>query len=441
MIVPRNRLLFWVGVGVVPFATAATLVPSLLMPVGAVLALFALLVTLDATLGFGSLDGIGVEPPEVVRLTKDREGLIEFLISNTTQKPMVLRLGLAFPQEIQSPQTDLLTQLPAGSAGARVTWPCTGTRRGAYRLERCYVEGASPMGFWSVRAATPMESELRVYPNLLPERKNLAALFLHRGNLGSHAQRQVGQGRDFEKLRDYIHGDPLTEIHWKATAKRNRPVTKIFQIEKTQEVYVIIDSSRLSARSSRPGESVLERFVTAALVVGLAAEQQGDLFGVLSFGDKVQTFVRAKNGREHFTACRDALYGLLPQTVTPDFDNLCTFIRLRLRRRALLLVLTSLDDPMLAESFTRHVNLISRQHLVLVNMLQPAGAAPLFAGEPVESVDGLYQRLGGHIRWHDLRELERVLQRRNVKFSQLQDERLSVDLVGQYLNVKRRQIL
>jgi uncharacterized protein (DUF58 family) len=161
----------------------------------------------------------------------------------------------------------------------------------------------------------------------------------------------------------------------------------------------------------------------------------------LTFGDRVQNFVRAKNGKAHYSACRDALYTLHPQPVTPDFDNLCTFIRLRLRRRALLLVLTNLDDPILAEGFVKHIDLISRQHLVLVNILRPAGANPLFTDPKVEAVDELYQQLGGHLRWHALRELERVLQRRGVGFSQLDDERLTTQLVAQYLNVKRRQLL
>src|SRR6185436_7602963 len=109
---------------------------------------------------------------------------------------------------------------------------------------------------------------------------------------------------------------------------------------------------------------------TAALVLGLAAEQQGDLFGLITFGDKVEKFIPAKNGKAHYSVCRDALYTLEPRIVTPDYDELCTFIRLRLRRRALLLVLTSLDDPVLAESFIKNVDLIRRQHLILVNMLQ-----------------------------------------------------------------------
>jgi uncharacterized protein (DUF58 family) len=246
-------------------------------------------------------------------------------------------------------------------------------------------------------------------------------------------------------LREYVPGDGYDEIHWKATARRGKPITKVFQIERTQEVYVIVDASRLSARTpesdATPGTSTLERFVTAALVLGLAAEEQGDLFGLLTFTDKVEKFVRAKNGREHYSACRDALYTLQPKIVTPDFDELCTFIRLRLRRRALLVFLTALDDPALAESFARNMDSLRRQHLVLVNMVQPPGVNPLFTSPDITGLDDLYQQLGGHLRWQNLRELQKVLQRRGVQFSLLNNERLSAELVSQYLGVKQRQLL
>jgi hypothetical protein len=107
----------------------------------------------------------------------------------------------------------------------------------------------------------------------------------------------------------------------------------------------------------------------------------------------------------------------------------------------LLVFLTALDDPVLAESFVRNMDLIRRQHLVLVNMLQPPGARPLFSDPKIDSLDDLYRHLGGQIRWHNLRELERVLQRRGVRFSLFENERMSAQLVSQYLSVKQRQLL
>ena len=173
----------------------------------------------------------------------------------------------------------------------------------------------------------------------------------------------------------------------------------------------------------------------------MAAEQQGDRFGLLTFTDRVGKFIRARNGKAHYSACRDALYTLQPQIVSPDYDEVCTSIRLRLRRRALLVFLTSLDDPVVADSFVKNMDLIRRHHLVLVNMLQPPGVAEVFANPIIAMMDELYQHLGGHLLWHNLRELEKVLQRRGVHFSLLKNEKLSAELVSQYLGVKRRQLL
>lgn len=465
MLVPRSRLLSWVALAVVPFALLGGVEPSATPWSVLAISAFGAVVLADALRARSGLAGISVESPRIARMSKDREANLELRLRNERRQARTVRLALALPRPIQSSHEDAYIALPSGTEWSRFAWGCLPTRRGKFTLDAAFLETPSPLGFWDARKRLPLQSELRVYPNLFNERRELAALFLHRGAFGLHAQRQVGKGREFEKLREYVPGDGYDEIHWKATAKRGRPVTKIFQLERTQEVYVIIDASRLSAREvgasvesrgSRlegtaassgaaaalvPPPSTLERFITAALVLGLAAEQQGDLFGLLTFTDKVGNFLRARNGKAHYGACRDALYTLQSELVTPDYDELCTSIRLRLRRRALLVFLTALDDSVLAESFVRNIQLVSRQHLVLVNTLQPSGVAPLFTDPNVSSVDDLYERLGGHLLWHDLRELEKVLHRRGVQFSLLQNERLSTQLVSQYLNVKRRQLL
>lgn len=445
MMIPSSRLLFWVAAIVLPFATLAAVVPSSLAVCLVFIMGFALVVVLDAVGAVRNLTGIKVELPALVRMSKDRPAAVELKIRKQTPAAKLVRVALDWPAEIQPAHDEMDVMLPAGSEASRLSWGCTPLRRGKYHLTTAYLESPSLFGFWLHRQTAPVSAELRVYPNLMTERKNLAALFLNRGVFGMHAQRQVGKGRDFEKLREYVPGDGYDEIHWKVTARRGKPITKVYQIEKTQEVYVIVDASRLTARrpdSAGIGEtSVLERFVTSALILGLAAEQQGDLFGLLTFSDRVEKFVRAKNGQAHYNACRDALYTLQPSIVTPDFDELCTFIRLRLRRRALLVFLTALDDPALAESFVRNMELIRRQHLVLVNMVQTPGMKPLFSDASVTELDQLYEQLGGHLRWQNLRELQKVLQRRGVRFSLLDNERMSAELVSQYMNVKQRQLL
>ena len=455
-LVPTYRLLLFVGLSVLPFTLLLVVVDAVVVPTIVVAAAILVVVIMDAYRSRERLAGIRVMLPEVVRISKGREGNFDLQIENEKLTVRRIRLGLALPQEIYTPAMELSVQLPEDNPMSSIAWLLKGLKQGRYPIDWCYLEAASLWGFWSVRNALRIDMEIRVYPNLFEERKNLSALFLNRG-LGIHAQRQIGKGRDFEQLREYLPGDSFEDIHWKTTAKRGLPITKVYQIERTQQIYVIIDASRLSARSSG-GDSlsgngeeaqkhadefttVLQRFITAALIMALAAERQGDLFGLLAFDDKIRSFLKAKMGRAHFNVCRDALYTMQPQRVSPDFAELFTFIASKIRRRALLVFLTHLDDPVLADSFTQHIDLISRNHVVLVNMIKPMVVKPLFTSESVASVNDIYNELGGHMAWRRIRETQKVLQRRGVGFAMLNNENLCSEMVSQYLALKRRQIL
>ena len=177
MIVPRTRLLFWTGAIGLPFAFIAVVEPTALGFAFVAIAGLAVVTLIDAAMSYGRLRGIAFELPDIVRLTKDREGEVPITIHNESAREHELRVGLAFPREILTERPDVLTLAPAGAAAARVMWPITPVRRGNYSLERVYVEGTSPLGFWSVRGSRPVQSELRVYPNLLSERRRLCLLY------------------------------------------------------------------------------------------------------------------------------------------------------------------------------------------------------------------------------------------------------------------------
>ena len=455
-IVPKSRLLLLTGCVLFPLAVLAAAVPATTAFSAALVAAVFVVVLADAVSTFRMLDGIRVDPSQVVRVSKGREADMELRVSNGGPYLARLRIGMALPAGLYSPQRERTVSLPAEEPVASLSWPLKALKRGRHVLSKCYLEADSRLGLWGRRAQVPIETEVRVYPDLRRERSELSTLFTRR-QLGIHSQRQIGKGREFEQLREYLPGDCYGDIDWKATAKRGHAVTKVFQIERTQEVYIVIDASRLSARRVRgrapaglpPGEeegnpsedTILECFITASLIMGMAAERQNDLFGVLVFADQVQRFIRAGGGRTHFEACRDALFTLEPGSVTPDFEELFTFIGTHLRKRALLIFLTSLDDPLLAEGFTAHVGMVSNRHLVLVNMVNPAAAKPLFSAPEVTTTDDLYVALGEHFIWGSLNETGQRLKRRRVDFSLLEDERLCAALVSQYMGIKQRQLL
>ncbi len=442
-VAPARRLLLWVGALLLLAVVAGPLEELRPLWLLASLALLAL-VLLDLARGLGRGDWPEVAGPDVLRLTKDRPGHAPLTFSGLDGRGGRLRVALAVPASVEIEQADRDVILPAAAARARDTWVLTPRRRGRFTGLVACLGRDTPWGFWELRRRQPLAMELRVMPNLFAERRALAALFLDRGPWGMRARRQVGRGRDFEKLRDYLPGDGFDEIDWKATAKRGKPVTKVFQVERTQEVYVVIDASRLSARTLlREGREVtaLERSITAAMMLLLAAQRQGDRFGLVVFDDRVRQFLPAGGGTGHYAACRDAVHALQPGEASPDAAEVVRSLRQRLRRRALVFILTDLSDPVLAEDFARHLPLLARQHLVHVNQLCPPEVAPLFTGEEARSTGEVYHRLAGHLRWTEATRLATRLKPEGVAVRLLRDEAFAAELLTQYLRVKQRQAL
>jgi uncharacterized protein (DUF58 family) len=284
------------------------------------------------------------------------------------------------------------------------------------------------------RARRNLGCTLRVYPNLRD--RATAGLFLKTANVGLRIHRQIGKGREFENLRQYMPGDSFEDIHWKATAKRNFPAVKLFRVEHAQELYAVIDASRLSAR-----EGILEGYIDAALHLALVAERQGDRFGLVTFSDRTHRFIRARSGLAHFRLCREAIYNLRTQRVSPDFREVFTNIQLNLRRRSLLVFFTSLDDALLAENFERDIPLLSRRHLVLVNVTRTSAMQELFTGDAPQNIDALYSGLAGQMLSNRMRRLKIALQNRGVKLAGMDPARIKLEVTSQYLDVKRRQVL
>jgi len=464
--VPNNSLLWAFLVAGVP-ATTLLVYAEGGGRIAAAALLLALLATALADLAWSRriLDRIEVRAADLVRGTKGRrfEFALEFL--NHGPRLSKLRSGLALSPYFRF-EGGAERRIPSLEAEkvTRLAFPLVPLKRGRHSIDSAHLETPSHLGLWLMRRAYPLATEFRIYPDLSPERRRLAGRFLLRGQAGQRLVRQVGKGRDFEQLREYQPGDDYVDIDWKATARRLSPMTRTYQIERTQEIYVVVDHSRLSGREIRVefeeealedwgysedslggGALVttqLEKFLHCALILASVAERQGDRFGFVSYADRVGRFLRAGSGRGHFNLVRDTLYTLEPKRVAPDFEELMVALRQRLNRRALIVMLVDLSDPLTAEQFHALLPLISRQHLVLVNMVRPPEARPLFSGhaDPEDPTE-IYERLAGHFQWQELRDLGRKLDRLGVSLGLPEHADICVDTVTQYLNVKHRQML
>ncbi len=432
MLVPAPRLLLSAATLVLPIAAIGGMFPSLTAACIIAGAVIAAIAAIDGIAAVRRSAGIDARTPPFVRLTRDVPATFPVTLSQRLQPTCTVRLGVNMPAGMQTASPEMIVEAPTGDSS--IDWPCTGLARGDHALRELYLESGSPLRLWCARRALPVELSFRVYPNLRD--RATAALFLRTANIATRVARQVGKGREFENLRQYLPGDSFEDIHWKATAKRGFPAVKLHRVEHAQEVYAVVDASRLSAR-----EGILESFVDAALHLALVTEKQGDRFGLVIFSDRTLKFVRARNGMDHFRLCREALYNIQAQRVSPDFRDVFTTLQVNLRRRSLLVFFTSLDDALLAETFERDVALLSRRHLVRVHVRRTLSMRPLYQGDPPANLDDVYSGLAGQMASNRMRVLEIALKNRGVGLTVTDADRIKMQVAAGYLDVKRRQIL
>ena len=473
MIAPRTSLVAWAAVIVLPLSILAGVLGGFRGISILGIAVFALVSLIDLLLGLGKYHQLEVSLPAVIRVTAGRAFQLDLKLNESRSRRGIIRLAIDLPPAIKSEQSHMTVRIDGLISNLAVPVKALSDQRGTYLIRRVFFDWVSPFRFWVFREKRALDCEVRVYPDLALEGRKIAH-FLDRGGFGVHRQRQIGRGREFEKLREYEAGDSFDSIHWKAAAKHHKPITKVFQVEKSQEVYLAIDSSRLSARSlssssshsssssssnvsepsarhtqddqvagspPHPEQTILERSIAAALLAGATAERQGDFFGLITFSDKVDQLARARSGSLHFNHCRDLLINLQPKLVAPDFEDIAATLLNRLTKRSLLIFLTSLDDSVTGENFLAAVRFLARRHLIMAIMPSPPGTQPLFSAPGVEHTDQIYENITGHLRWAKLQELRKQLLQAGVLFHLAPGDKFTLTVVSEYLATKRRQLL
>jgi uncharacterized protein (DUF58 family) len=326
-------------------------------------------------------------------------------------------------------------------------------RRGLWPGPRIGMERRSRFGIWRLRQWFDSPAALRIDLDLRSGRRAMLRSPIYRALVASRETLWAGHGRDFERLREYQPGDNFSEIAWKATARRGRPVTRLFQWEQKQEVYFVVDQSRASAqglgpalesetdiRHARAPRRLLDLAVETALVGATAALELGDDFGLVTYAEEPKSWLRAGSGQFQFHQFRDQLLNLEPLPMTADYEALFSNIRLRLRRRAYLVLLADLAERSIFDSIRRGIALLRSSHVVLMTSVLPGYARPAFLpGEEPRTDRDVYAALAGEKENQRLGALVRQLRQLGAELRFVRHENFLRTAVEGYLESKREQ--
>jgi len=355
-------------------------------------------------------------------------------------------------------------EAPEGASAAGTTehvqlWPWNPEmallRRGLWPGPRAGIERWSRFGIWRLRQWFDSPAPLRIDADLRLGRRAMLRSPVYRALVASRETAWTGHGRDFERLREYQPGDNYAEIAWKSTARRGTPVTRLFQWEQKQEVYFLLDQSRASAQpldsasaserqtgtlQERAPRRLLDLAVEAALVGATVALELGDEFGLVTYAEEPKSWLRAGSGQFHFHQFRDRLLNVEPLPTTADYETLFSKIRVRLRRRAYLLLLADLTERSISDSMSRGIALLRSSHVVLMTSVLPARARPAFSLlEEPRTDQHVYAALAGEKENQRLGALAQRLRQRGVELCFVPPENFLRTALEGYLESKREQ--
>ena len=408
---------------------------------------------------FALLDGLRL--PAAAKLTASRSWLnapaldseteIELTIENRGRMILDCRLVDDLPPAlVAEPETFRLTAFP--HVPAMLRYRVKPNERGDWEMGWLYVRYRSPLGLAERWARAPLTQTVRVYPALRASEEQ--QIFLARSRqieLQLRRAQQRGLGRDFESLRDYREGDDLRDICWTATARRGSLITRQYQSERSQPVWIVLDCGRLmrarvamaqALRESgpEPSNSKLDHACTTAVALAQLALYSGDRVGLLAYGQNIQQRLLPGRGASHLRQ----LIELLAQvhTETSEADHLrATAVLNRLQpRRSLILWVTDLaETAMRPEVIDGALQLLRRHVLLFVAMAQPE--VEFIAQARPKNVEQMFRSSAAQEMAGRRELLLARLHEQGALTLDLNPEALTSSVLNQYLMVKERAMV
>ena len=270
-------------------------------------------------------------------------------------------------------------------------------------------------------------------------RYELLAISNNLTELGIKKIRRVGNHTEFEQIRDYVTGDDFRLINWKATARTSRLMVNVYQDERSQQVFSIIDKGRVMQQAFR-GVTYLDYAINASLVLSYMAMRKEDKAGIVTFSSRFEDFVPASRHAGHMQNILEILYRQQTRFAESDYSALVDGVNLHVSKRSLLVLYTSFANRVSMERQLPYLLQLNRRHRLLVVFFEDDEVKDYLATRP-DSDEEYYRHVITEQFAYEQRLIVSSLKQRGIMALLTTPEKLSVDVLNKYLEIKARELL
>jgi uncharacterized protein (DUF58 family) len=393
----------------------------------------------DLLLLYGIKTGITGQRVLADRLSNGDENEIAIHLKNDYGFPVALRVLDEAPYQFQRRDTEFNLSLTPGKKST-IRYSLKPVERGEYHFGAVNVLVHSPLHLAARRFRLSQNKMVPVYPSYIQMRKyELMAIHHRLTDPGIKKIRRIGQNQEFESIKEYITGDDIRVVNWKATARKGRLMVNQFQDERSQQVYSVIDKGRVMQMPFN-GMTLLDYAINASLVISNIAIKKSDKAGLLTFQDRTGSLLRARGTSNQMSIIQELLYNQKTAFAETDFSSLYGVVRKNIPQRSLLLLYTNFESLQGMHRQLPYLLALNRMHLLVVIFFENNELARLIDRGTVDLKD-IYNQAVAEQFVSDKKRIVKELVAHGVQCILTPPERLSVNTVNKYLELKARNLI
>lgn len=433
----NNRLFYILGV------IALLFVLGYFIPVFFEIAKICLYVVLTLTLidifnVYSMNQGIHIERQLPERLSNGDQNAISLELTNNYRFTVHLKVIEELPFQFQK-RDFFFHPVIRSKEKKSIQYFLTPRERGVYNFGHVNVYVSSPLQLATKKYILGKEKDLRCYPSFLKLREFNIKAFTDTHTYGTKKTRRIGHSLEFEQIKEYVSGDDIRTINWKATAKISQLMVNQYVEEKSQPVYNIIDKGRVMQMPFNQ-LSLLDYAINATLAVSNAVLRKQDKAGMLTFSKKMEDLIVAEQRNSQMNLISEALYNIQTNFDESDFSQLYNIIKRKITHRSLLILYTNFETMDALKRQLPFLRGLAKNHLLLVVFFKNTELDLLTKKSPA-TIQEVYDTIIAEKFIYEKRQIVNELKKYGIPSILTQPEHLTSATINKYLEFKARGLV
>lgn len=400
---------------------------------------FAVLSVVDIALLYGPNSGFSGSRISPQRLSNGDDNLIRISIKSGYRIKINARIIDEVPIQFQIRDFLIQEQFLAYQEHS-FSYNLRPVNRGLYSFDDLLVYAATRIGFFSRRFQIRASQDVPVYPSYIQMRKfEMYAISNRLTDLGVKRIRRLGHTMEFDQIKEYVRGDDIRSINWKATARSNQLMVNQYQDERSQQIINVIDLGRVM-KMPFDGLQLLEYAINTSLVLSNIAVLKEDKAGLLTFSNNKFTAVPPEKKRTHVRSIQHALYNVETNFMESDYDKLLIGLKQHVKQRSLILLYTNFEALSSMQRQLAYLKRIAKDHLLVTIFFENTEVNELIKRES-KTVGDIYLKTIAEKFNFEKRQIVKSLNREGIQTILTPPKELSINAINKYLELKARALI